>query len=146
MSAAKPEAAVAAAEARFIEPPCVAVRLRDGTGVDVTPLKVREVQAFARAVAPLVVVLPELLQGESGPAQLVALLDQHSQDIANAVSVAARLPLAQMEELLPDELVDLACACLEVNVDFFRRALPGMQARGRKIAGLFSAGLVPSSS
>lgn len=135
-----------AADQAFIEPPQAEVALRGERTVVVTPLRVREVQAFARAVAPLVDVLPTLLANDPGPHTLVALLDQHSDAIAQCVAVAARMDRAAVDELLPDELLALAAACLEVNVDFFKRALPGMQARGQKLAGLFSAGPTPSSS
>jgi hypothetical protein len=87
-----------------------------GRTIEVTPIRVRELAAFARAVEPLAQALAQ------GP-DLPRLLAEHTGAVIEAVAVGARVEAAWIEELGLDELIDLAEAVIEVNVDFFAHRL-----------------------
>lgn len=87
-----------------------------GRTIEVTPIRVRELAAFARAVEPLAAAMAEGLD-------LPRLLADHTGAVIEAVAVGARVDAAWIEELGLDELIDLAEAVVEVNVDFFARSL-----------------------
>ncbi len=87
-----------------------------GRTVEVTPIRVRELAAFARAIEPLAA---ELAAGLDLP----RLLAQHTGALVDAVAVGARVEAEWVEGLGLDELLDLAEAVLEVNTDFFVRRL-----------------------
>lgn len=99
-------------------PPVPTALVIDGESLELTPLKVGELPAFARAVQPLVDSL-------SVSNDWMALLTQHGEAVIAAVAIASRRPEAWVAGLEIDEAVRLADAVFEVNADFFiRRLLP----------------------
>ena len=89
-----------------------------GDRIDLTPLKVGEVQAFARAVQPIVASL-------SASPDWLALMAEHGEAAIAAIAVATRRPVEWVAGLDLDEAVRLAEAVFGVNADFFiRRLLP----------------------
>lgn len=143
VAAAAAQAAVAGFG--FVVPEPRTVQLRDRS-VEITPLKVGEIGAFSRAITPLVGWLPSLVGQDASPEVMLQMLSLHSDDALQAVSVAARQPLEVVAELQLDELLELASVCLEVNADFFRRALPQLERSAARVQATFSAGAQPSSS
>lgn len=97
-----------------------------GEHIDLTPLKVGEVPAFARAVQPIAASL-------SASPDWLALLAEHGEAVIAAIAIATRRPVDWVAGLDLDEAVRLAEAVFEVNADFFiRRLLPSvMQAAAR---------------
>lgn len=94
-------------------------------GILVTPLTIRTLPEFSRAVQP---VLPLLLAG-----QIVAALTEAPEALLRAISVATGIPEAELPED-PAVFVRLAGAVIEVNMDFFaRRLLPADRAAGAAI-------------
>ncbi len=114
-----------------------------GKTLAVTPLRVRQVPAFTRAIAAAA---PLLMDGKIGAA--VAL---HGNDIITAMAVATGEPETMIGDLLPDEFLLLVSTVMEVNGDFFaRRVAPlimAIQAKAeaamKTMAGATSS---PSSS
>lgn len=86
-----------------------------GESVEVGLLRVRQIPAFARAVAP---VLGALASGD-----LVGAAAEHFDDVVLAVSVATGKTPEWLGELDADEFLRLASAVVEVNGDFFARRL-----------------------
>lgn len=90
-----------------------------GKTIACPPLRVRQIPAFTRAVAPI---LAPLLAGD----WLRAVCDG-GEDLVRAIAIATGETVEWLGELLPDELVTLAVAVTEVNADFFvRRVLPAL--------------------
>lgn len=109
-----------------------------GREVAVAPIKVRELPAFAAAVDPL---LQEIAAG----AGVAALMMSNPEAFIKAVAIGARLERAFVDDLELDELLNLAAAVLEVNVDFFvRRLAPAFNLAVGRIGALV-AGLMLSS-
>ena len=89
-----------------------------GEHIDLTPLKVGEVPAFARAVQPIAASL-------SASPDWLALMAEHGEAAIAAIAVATRRPVEWVAGLDLDEAVRLAEAVFGVNADFFiRRLLP----------------------
>lgn len=105
----------------YVVTPCeVAVA---GKAVAVSPLRVRQIPAFARHVAP---VAAFLMNGD-----LLAAVAAGGEDMVKALAVATGEPEDWLGDLLPDEFVALAAAVMEVNADFFvRRVAPALAAAG----------------
>ncbi len=86
-----------------------------GKALALTPLKVGELSAFSRAIAPVIAVF------EGGNFDLFGLIANHTETVVTAVSIAVREPREWINELTVGELVLLAAKVIEVNADFFTR-------------------------
>ncbi len=98
-----------------------------GERIDLTPLKVGEVPAFARAVQPIAASL-------SASPDWLALLADHGEAVIEAIAIASRRPRDWLASLDLDEAVRLAESVFEVNADFFiRRLLPSVTQAAARI-------------
>lgn len=98
----------------------------DGTSVTFTPLTMGEIPPVVRLVEPF---LAELIYGADlmDAPRLVATLGQHGEAVIQAVALAARQPLDWTQKRLPDRVCAMALCAIEVNADFFSRALPMLE-------------------
>lgn len=122
-----------------------------GDALTITPLRVREIGAFARSVAPLAPLITPDLLAAPGPATVLPLLANGADALIAATACGARLPADQVGEWLADELLEVAVAVLVVNADFFtRRLAPALErAAGQVTTALTSApgaGPTPASA
>ena len=91
-----------------------------GEHIELTPLKVGEVPAFARAVQPIAASL-------SASPDWLAILAEHGEAVIAALAIATRRPVDWVAGLDLDEAVRLAEVVFGVNADFFiRRLLPSV--------------------
>jgi len=103
-----------------------------GERIDLTPLKVGEVPAFARAVQPLAASL-------SASPDWLALMAEHGDTVIVAIAVATRRPVEWVAGLDLDEAVRLAEAVFGVNANFFmRRLLPALTAATDRAGALMT--------
>ena len=114
-----------------------------GEHIELTPLKVGEVPAFARAVQPIAVSL-------SASPDWLALLAEYGEAVIAAVAIASRRPVDWVAGLQLDEAVRLAEAVFEVNADFFiRRLLPSVTQAAARIGQALESptpGAMPSNA
>jgi hypothetical protein len=114
-----------------------------GERIELTPLKVGEVPAFARAVQPIAASL-------SASPDWLALLAEHGQALIEAIALASRRPVDWVAVLDLDEAVRLAEAVFGVNADFFiRRLLPGVTQAAARVGRILeprTPGVTPSSA
>lgn len=114
-----------------------------GERIELTPLKVGEVPAFARVVQPIAVSL-------SASPDWLALLAEHGEAVIAAVAIATRRPVNWMAGLELDEAVQLAEAVFGVNADFFiRRLLPSVTQAAARIGHTLerqTSGAMPSNA
>lgn len=104
-----------------------------GERIELTPIKVGEVPAFARAVQPVASSL-------SVSTDWLALLAEHGEAVIEAVAIASRKPPDWVKNLALDEAVRLAEAVFEVNADFFiRRVLPSMTEAAARVSQTLGA-------
>jgi len=89
-----------------------------GEALDITPLKIGELPAFARAVQPLAAKLgpePDWLQ----------LIAEEGAAVIQALAIACRKPSDWVSALALDDAIALSEAVFEANADFFiRRVVP----------------------
>ena len=113
-----------------------------GERIDLTPLKVGEVPAFARAVQPIAA-------GLSASPDWLALLAEHGEAVIATIAIATRRPVVWVAGLDLDEAVRLAEAVFGVNADFFiRRLLPSVTQAAARISQALESptpGAMPSS-
>ncbi len=113
-----------------------------GERIDLTPLKVGEVPAFARAVQPIAV-------GLSASPDWLALLAEHGEAVIAAIAIATRRPVDWVAGLDLDEAVRLAEAVFGVNADFFiQRLLPSVMRAAARIGQTLESpthGAMPSN-
>lgn len=113
-----------------------------GERIDLTPLKVGEVPAFARAVQPIATSL-------SASPDWLALLAEHGEAVIAAIAIATRRPVDWVAGLDLDEAVRLAESVFAVNADFFiRRLLPSVTQAAARIGQTLESparGAMPSN-
>ena len=113
-----------------------------GERIDLTPLKVGEVPAFARAVQPIAA-------GLSASPDWLALLAEHGEAVIATIAIATRRPVVWVAGLDLDEAVRLADAVFGVNADFFiRRLLPSVTQAAARIGQTLESptrGAMPSN-
>jgi hypothetical protein len=98
-----------------------------GERIDLTPLKVGEVPAFARAMQPIAASV-------SASPDWLALLAEHGEAVITAIAIATRRPVDWVAGLDLDGAVRLAEAVFGVNADFFiRRLLPSVTQAAARI-------------
>lgn len=89
-----------------------------GKNISILPIKVGKLPAFIRAVAPFIGAFKQ-----SSEVDFIALLGDHGDAVLDACAIGSGLPRAEIDELDPAQLVRIAQAIVEVNMDFFIRRL-----------------------
>ena len=114
-----------------------------GEHIELTPLKVGEVPAFARAVQPIAASL-------SASPDWLAILAEHGEAVISALAIATRHPVDWVAGLDLDEAVRLAEVVFGVNADFFiRRLLPSVTQAAARIGQTLehhTSGAMPSNA
>ena len=114
-------------------PPVPVVLVIGGERLELTPLKVGELPAFARAVQPVAASL-------SASPDWLALLAEHGEAVIEAVAIASRRPAEWVAGLGLDEAVRLAEAVFEVNADFFiQRVLPSLTEAATRVSQILGS-------
>lgn len=113
-----------------------------GERIELTPLRVGDVPAFARAVQPVATSL-------SASPDWLTLLAEHGEAVIEAVAIASRRPVDWVTNLALDDAVRLAEAVFAVNADFFiQRVLPSLTEAATRVSQTLAAripGATPSS-
>ena len=124
-------------------PPVPVTLVIGGERLELAPLKVGDVPAFARAVQPVAASL-------SASPDWLALLAEHGEAVIDAVAIASRRPPEWVTNLALDDAVRLAEAVFEVNADFFiQRVLPSLTEAATRVSqtlGVQIPGAMPSSA
>ena len=120
-------------------PPVPVTLVIGGERLELTPIRVGELPAFARAVQPVAVSL-------SASPDWLALMAEHGEAVIEAVAIASRRPKDWLAGLDLDDAVRLTEAVFEVNADFFiQRVWPSLSEAAAQI-GTRMAGAMPSSA
>ena len=116
-------------------PPVPVTLVIGGERLELTPIRVGELPAFARAVQPVAVSL-------SASPDWLALMAEHGEAVIEAVAIATRRPVDWVAGLGLDEAVRLTEAVFEVNADFFiQRVLPSLTEAATRINQTLGAGI-----
>ena len=115
-----------------------------GETLNLTPLKMRELPAFQRAVAPILADLQgHDLTSDIGLAAVQGAILTHLDAAMDAVALMARRERDWIEDLDPDAFLVLAARTFAVNARFFTQRI--MPALTRELGGLFTA-LTPAAT
>jgi hypothetical protein len=128
---------------QFIAPLEVQLSI-DGVDLTIRPLVLRELPNLLALAMPVFASL-----GNTGPGYLErlkdgALTDAETSTLLTAIVVngdefiglitlCSRQPKEWVGGLLPDRAAELAAVCLQVNADFFRRAMPNLRAMASRV-------------
>jgi hypothetical protein len=91
--------------------------------VIVRALKVGQIPAFARAVRPLSTEVEALIAGGLSVGAVLALLEQHTDKVVEALSAATGAPTDSLNDSTIEQLGELLLAVLAANKDFLRGRL-----------------------
>lgn len=117
----------------MIEPTGTPVEF-EGQTLYIKPLTVGKIPAFARVVKPMAADLAKIMAAGSDPAAWLDLIADHGENLVGAVSIAAEIPVEQINAATPDQLVGLVIKTLEVNADFFKgRMIPAIMAAVQQV-------------
>lgn len=108
-----------------------------GRSIDLSPLRIKELPAFSRAIAPIAA---DLAAGD-----VLGALMRNVEALTEAAAIAGRVDRDWLGEQTADVLVELATVAIEANADFFtRRVLPQIQ-QAAKVIGTLMDGQTSSS-
>ena len=97
----------------------------------IKPLKVGQMPAFLRAIAP---VMQHLTRTEI---DWLTLFGEQGDDLLAAIAIAVAKPRLWVDDLAADEAIVLAAKVIEVNADFFTRTvLPKLDGLFKQAKGL----------
>ena len=114
-------------------PPVPVTLVIGGERLALTPLKVGDVPAFARAIQPAAASL-------SASPDWLELLALHGEAVVEAVAIASRRPPEWVRDLEIDDAVRLAESVFEVNADFFiQRVLPSLTEAATRVSQTLGA-------
>lgn len=114
-----------------------------GEQIEMTPLRIGQIPAFARALQPLRTSLPDT----HSDIDIALLMIDNGEALLAAAAIAVARPRAWIDSLLPDEFIALAEQIIVVNSDFFtRRVLPQVQRTTQRVANLARAGQTSPST
>lgn len=119
-----------------------------GRSVSVSPIRVRELAAFTRALEPILARLGGADAGSVNWSDLALdILAKHAERVVELVAIGARMEAAEVESLSIPELVELAGAVCAVNVDFFVQAvMPATTAALGSVTAALESGSKRSGS
>ena len=116
-------------------PPVPVTLVIGGERLELTPLKVGDVPAFARAIQLAAASL-------SASPDWLELMALHGEAVVEAVAIASRRPPEWVRDLELDDAVRLAEAVFEVNADFFiQRVLPSLTDAATRVSQTLGAGV-----
>lgn len=99
--------------------PLPTVLIIGGENIEITPLRVGDLPAFARAVQPIA-------QQLSVSPHWLALLGQHGEALITILSIATRRPPEWVQSLELDAAVALCEGVFAINADFFLQRVQPM--------------------
>lgn len=128
---------------RFIAPLEVTMPI-DGRDVTISPLVLKELPKFLELMLPVYAVLPQagidffnrMADGkldDSEVSQLITAFTVGGTDMIALLAFCSRQPAEWVGGLLIDRATELLAVSMQVNVDFFRRALPNLRAMAARL-------------
>lgn len=140
----------------FLAPLEVTFPLGAGDDITVRPATVGQLARLIGVVAPVVDslmaiddhALARVKAGEMQADDIAALFDllgKHPERLLDMVAIATGLAPQRVDSLRPDQFAFLFAVVVQVNADFFLRAMPAFQAAG-KVLQLARAGAAPKKA
>ena len=116
-------------------------------GITIKAVQMRNLQALATAVQPIV---GDVLDAVEGRGDWLALVVDHTERMCEALRCCSDASAEQIAELPPDQFIELLAIAVELNTDFFiRRLMPAVRTRMESLrttlgAAMQTGGTTPS--
>lgn len=116
-------------------------------GITVEAVRMRNLQALATAVQPIV---GDVLDAVEGRGDWLALVVDHTGRMCEALRCCSDATADQIAELSPAQFIELLSVAVELNTDFFiRRLMPAVRTRMESLrttlgAAMQNSGTMPS--
>lgn len=96
----------------------------------IEPVRMGMLPGLLRAIEPMLSELYILAEANAlSPDRILGLAASFGDEMNQAVAIMARAERSVIDALLPDQFMALAALCIEVNQDFFKKALPSIMAQ-----------------
>lgn len=127
-----------------IEPAATPVEF-NGRALEIKPLTVGQLPAFARAIKPISASVERIAVGGVLTIEsMIDLIADAGDNVIDAVSIASGVAADELRSTTPDQLLILAAAAWGVNRDFLSgRLTPSIQAAMKAATGTPGAGQTP---
>ena len=133
----------AAGGLQFIQPLAVSFQI-DGRDITITPLVLRELPAFLGLALPAFSALPAVDAGffermeknqltAAEISSLITAIAVSGGDLIKLLALCTRQDADWLGGLLMDRAAELVAVSFQVNVDFFQRAIPLLQAMAARM-------------
>lgn len=113
------------------------------------PMRMAKLKAFSHAVEPVITQVFTVLEDtENSKQNIVQMITKHYDDFVNLVCVACNdVTKEKIDDMLPDDFVNLVGGVIEVNADFFvQNLLPMILGRVESIKSKIPQNLLKNKS
>ena len=104
----------------IIDPPARAITFA-GREVMITPLTTGQIPGFARSIKPLMGLAERI--DNIGAEDLLDIMADYGDNIIEASALASGIPIDDIRQSSPIDMLPLVRAIIEINQDFFARRL-----------------------
>lgn len=128
--------------------PQIIIESRTGN-IILEPMRMAKLKAFSDAVEPVITQVFSVLEDtENSKQNIVQMITKHYDDLIKVVCVACtEMTKEKIDDMLPDDFVNLVGGVIEVNADFFvQNLLPMIVGRVESLKGKIPQNLLKSKS
>ena len=128
--------------------PQITIPLRGHDNIILEPMRMVKLKAFSDAVEPVITQVFTLLEDEQNSKQnIVQMITQHYDNLVSIVCVACTgVNKEKIDDMLPDDFVNLVGGVIEVNADFFVQNLLPMILGQSKLGQTATSHLSPTAT
>ena len=119
------------------------------------PMRMSKLKSFSQAVEPIIGQIFSMLDSDESSENkndfkqgILQMINKHYDDLVNLVCVACSdMSKEKIDDMMPDEFIDLIGGVIEVNADFFvKNLLPIVKGRVGSIKGIIPQNLLKNKS
>ncbi len=128
--------------------PQIIIESRTGN-IILEPMRMAKLKAFSDAVEPVITQVFSVLEDtENSKQNIVQMITKHYDDLIKVVCVACtEMTKEKIDDMLPDDFVNLVGGVIEVNADFFvQNLLPMIVGRVESLKGKIPQNLLKNKS
>lgn len=128
--------------------PQIVIESRAGN-IILEPMRMAKLKAFSDAVEPVITQVFTVLEDtENSKQNIVQMITKHYDDLIKVVCVACtEMTKEKIDDMLPDDFVNLVGGVIEVNADFFvQNLLPMIVGRVESLKGKIPQNLLKNKS
>lgn len=127
--------------------PQITIALRGDNNIILEPMRMAKLKAFSDAVEPVITqVFAVIEDAQNSKQNIVQMITKHYDDLVGIVCVACTgVDKEKIDDMLPDDFVNLVGGVIEVNADFFvQNLLPMILGRVESLKSKIPQNLLQS--